>query len=73
MYRNLLIKKILDSTAKELSTNEIIEITGMTKQGVSKMMKRLDVEPSRFERTRGQYGLYYWPMDVVRTRLKEGK
>jgi hypothetical protein len=70
MYRTQLINRILDIKEHKMSTNQVVDACGISKQGFAQMMIRLDIRPIEVERTRGQYGLYIWDMKQVRKSLK---
>ena len=71
MYRMMLIRKILEIRAARLSTNQIVDACGISKQGFAQMMRRLNIFPCDVQKTRGQYGLYIWDMKQVKAAMRE--
>lgn len=73
LYKQMLIAKILATTKQIMSTNEVAQAAGMSKQGVVQMMHRMLIMPCEIVRSRGPHGLYLWNMNEVRTSLKDEK
>lgn len=71
MYRKMIVDKILATTKREMTTNELVEASGITKQGCVQMMHRLGLFPCRVEKARGPHGIYVWNMVELRRVLKQ--
>jgi hypothetical protein len=66
----MLIKKMLELKPIPMSTNQVVEAVGISKQGFVQMMTRMHVQPCDVQKTRGQYGLYIWDMKEIKRLLR---
>lgn len=70
MYYFELVARVLETRGNVMTTTEVVDKTGLSKQGIVGIMKRIKELPIDVIPEPGGHGTYVWDMKEVRRKLR---